>query len=97
MTIKSFVTVTVRPGCLDSLVEALAEAVPATRAETGNLRYDVHVSVDHEHTLVIDEEWADQAAIDTHLRTAHMRLLLDRVEGQLDGPPRPHHIRRLDV
>ena len=43
----------------------------ASRAEAGCSAFDVAQSLDDPNTLVLHEEWADQAALDAHFKTPH--------------------------
>lgn len=95
MTVRAFVTVSVKEGCFDSFMEALEVALPPTREEPGNIRYDVFISEDQANTVILSEEWQDQESITAHLATDHMKMLLARTEGQLLNPPQAHHVRPL--
>ena len=40
--------------------------VAAIRAEAGNLRYEYYLSLDDLETVLLIDQWRDQAAIDAH-------------------------------
>ena len=40
--------------------------VAAIRAEEGNLRYEYYLSLDDPETILLIDQWRDQAAIDAH-------------------------------
>ena len=40
--------------------------VAAIRAEAGNLRYEYYQSLDDPETVLLIDQWTDQAAIDAH-------------------------------
>ncbi len=40
--------------------------VSAIRAEDGNLRYDYFIPLDESETVLLIDQWRDQAAIDAH-------------------------------
>ena len=40
--------------------------VAAIRAEAGNLRYEYYLSFDDPETVLLIDQWRDQAAIDAH-------------------------------
>ena len=40
--------------------------VAAIRAEAGNLHYEYYLSLDDPETVLLIDQWRDQAAIDTH-------------------------------
>lgn len=96
MVVRAFVTVSVKEGSFDAFMAALEEALPPTREEAGNIRYDVFISADKANTVIIFEEWQDHESITTHLATAHMKKLLARTEGQLLNAPQAHHVRLLE-
>jgi quinol monooxygenase YgiN len=52
---------------------ALAQLVPAARAEPGVLAFDVHRDPDDERVFVLVERFRDQAAHDAHVAAEHTR------------------------
>lgn len=62
----------------EELERRLQEMVVRTTGEQGCLRYDLHVDADNAHRFVFIETWADRAAWEKHMSTAHVtRLLAD--------------------
>lgn len=58
----------------DKVAEAkgmLTKLSAASLAEAGCTAFDVAQSLDDPNTLVLHEEWSDQAALDLHYKTAH--------------------------
>ena len=53
-----------------ALIQRLAEA---SRAEEGNLRYDVFQHAIYPNHFTLVESWANQAAVDAHVAAAHTR------------------------
>ena len=49
--------------------------VGAIRKEQGNLRYEYYVSLDDPETVLLIDEWTDQAAIDCHHASPMMRTI----------------------
>ncbi len=49
--------------------------VSAIRKEQGNLRYEYYVSLDDPETVLLIDEWTDQAAIDCHHASPMMRTI----------------------
>lgn len=49
--------------------------VSAIRKEQGNLRYEYYVSLDDPETVLLIDEWTDQAAIDRHHASPMMRTI----------------------
>lgn len=48
------------------MLSLLQHMVPKTRAEKGNLFYDVHQGITDDHTIVLYEGYVDEAAIQAH-------------------------------
>ena len=96
MIVRGYMTASVKPECFGEFLAALREAVPPTRAEAGNLRYDAFVSEDEPATVVMFEEWEDYDALTAHSESEHMKTFRARTEGQLLSPPQPHYLRNLD-
>jgi quinol monooxygenase YgiN len=69
-----------RPGKEKELRDALLGLVAATRKEAGCLNYDLHVSPQDPSKFLFYETWASQAAIDAHMKSAHVQALLPRVD-----------------
>jgi quinol monooxygenase YgiN len=61
-----------RPGRKQDFIDAAREVILATRAEPGNLRYQLFASTENEDELMYYEEWRDQAALDAHMRSPHI-------------------------
>ena len=49
--------------------------VAAIRAEAGNLRYEYYLSLDDPETILLIDQWRDQAAIDTHHASPMMKTI----------------------
>ena len=49
--------------------------VAAIRAEAGNLRYEYYQSLDDPETVLLIDQWTDQAAIDAH----HASLMMGTI------------------
>ena len=49
--------------------------VAAIRAEAGNLRYEYFQSLDDPETVLLIDQWRDQAAIDTHHASPMMKTI----------------------
>jgi len=77
--IKIVAVLTAKPGKLGDLTALLATMVQASRAEPGNLRYDLWRDQADENRFVLDELYADQAAIDAHRASAHFQSYLGRI------------------
>ena len=51
--------------------------VEAIRKEEGNLRYEYYLSFDNPETVLLIDEWADQAAIDRHHTSPMMKKIAE--------------------
>ena len=49
--------------------------VAAIRAEEGNLRYEYYLSLDDPETILLIDQWRDQAAIDAHHASPMMQTI----------------------
>lgn len=79
-TLKVIARITARPEKIDEMRALLAGLVAPTRAEAGCLRYELlHNTADpSEFTFV--EEWRDDAALESHFNTAHVKGALARFQ-----------------
>lgn len=67
--------------------EALLAVCASTRAETGCINYDLHVSADDPGLLVLHENWASRADLDAHLASAHIDAFRAIAPDLLAEPP----------
>ncbi|MFV2197515.1 putative quinol monooxygenase [Nocardiopsis sp. LOL_012] len=81
MSIQIVVVFDVRPEHFDTAVAAFRDLAARTIEEEGALRFDAFLSQGRDNTVVLVEEWADQDAIDQHMKEDCVREFLDRVEG----------------
>ena len=51
--------------------------VDAIRNEDGNLRYEYYLSFDDSETVLLIDEWTDQAAIDRHHESPMMQKIAE--------------------
>ena len=51
--------------------------VDAIRKENGNLRYEYYLSFDDPETVLLIDEWTDQAAIDRHHASPMMQKIIE--------------------
>lgn len=71
---------------LDALrAECLAMLEP-TRKEAGCVRYELLANIANPAEFTFVEEWADQAAIDAHMATAHLKGLVANTQALLAEP-----------
>jgi len=71
----------VKPGNIDAVLAAFAEAVPLVLAtEPGCSRYEVSVSTEDPNLVLINERYTDMEAVDVHRGTSHFKEI---VQGQI--------------
>jgi len=56
-----------------------------SRAEAGNIQYDLHQSLEDKNVLVMIEIWANAAALDEHNASEHFQAFVAFVDGKLNG------------
>lgn len=66
------------------VAQAVKQVVAPSRAEAGNLQYDLHQAVGEADTFVFFERWQSQDALDEHEKTAHFQRLLAQLEGKTE-------------
>ncbi len=66
-----------KPGKRQELVNLAKGCVEQTRREAGCLSYRLCLDSDNDTDFVFVEEWADDAALDAHLKSAHLQAFRD--------------------
>ena len=88
MTIQVVAHLRAQEGKGAALGEALKGLVEPTRAEPGNLSYELLASLDDDRDFTFVEEYQDGDALDAHMQTPHvaaaMAAMPELVEGGLD-------------
>ncbi|MFE3790138.1 putative quinol monooxygenase [Streptomyces goshikiensis] len=97
MSIEITVLFDVVPDRLTDTAAAFEELCAATRQEEGARRFDAFLSEEHENLIVLVEEWADQAAIDLHMKEGYVADFLAKVDGAYVRPPYVLRLRPLDA
>jgi quinol monooxygenase YgiN len=59
----------------------------ASRAEAGNISYRLYQDTEDENAFVVVEEWADDAALQEHFRTAHIAEFMAAMPPTLAAAP----------
>lgn len=67
------------PGKIEELQALLERLAAASRAEPGNLRWDVWREQDAARRFVLDELYVDNAAASAHRETRHFKDYLKRI------------------
>ena len=76
-----------RPDQLAEFVALLRDVQEASRGDDGCLNYGYHREVADDLQFVAVEEWRDMAALEAHLRTAHVARLIAALPGHAAAPP----------
>jgi quinol monooxygenase YgiN len=77
--VKIMATLTAKPGKAAALRTLLEAMIAPSRAETGNLRYDLWVDQAAPGRLVLDELYTNQAAVEAHRATQHFQHYLSHI------------------
>ncbi|WP_072362535.1 putative quinol monooxygenase [Chitinophaga sancti] len=83
-TLKIVARVTVSPENRKDVLASILKCAALSRAEEGNVYYNVTEHVSNPAIIVILEEWKSQAAIDFHNSTAHFKELVQAITGKAD-------------
>jgi quinol monooxygenase YgiN len=75
---------TAHPGKADELQALLTAMAPHCRAEPGNLRWDIWREPEPSVRFVLDELYADSAAVEAHRKTPHYQDYLARIPALAD-------------
>jgi quinol monooxygenase YgiN len=85
MSIVIVATAVPKPEYRDDVIAALEKAKEAVHpTEEGCLLYALHEGTDGR--LVMIEKYADQAAVDAHVKGAGLAALVADLKGKLEGP-----------
>lgn len=77
--VKVVAALTARPGQVDALKALLDGLIAPSRAETGNLRYDLWQDQTDPARFVLDELYTDAAANAAHRATDHFQAYLAQI------------------
>ncbi|GAA5181187.1 hypothetical protein GCM10023322_15220 [Rugosimonospora acidiphila] len=85
-----------RAGRAAQVCEGLLRVVDGARAEDGSLDYDLYQVDDRPWAFYVLANWADRAAADAHLTSAHVRnFVAAHAEADLAAPPTRTNARML--
>lgn len=77
--VKIVAILTARPGQVETLQALLAGMVAPSRAEPGNLRWDIWRDQADATRFVLDELYVDNAAVAAHRQTSHFQNYFARI------------------
>ena len=78
-------TLRAKPGQGNALIDALEKIAPQVRQEPGNHAYLTHQASDDPDTIVMYEQYTDQAALAAHGK--HLKEIGGEVNALLSNPP----------
>lgn len=84
--IALFASLSARPEHRDALEAALREMVGPSRAEPGNLRYDLFARADGSPAFDLFELYADAQAVEAHRQSPHYQAFRARIGDWLAAP-----------
>lgn len=76
-----------KPGQEDALKAVLTAAIAPTRREIGCYQYDLLMETADPKQLCFVERWDGDVALDRHLETAHVKSMLEKLDGLVEVPP----------
>lgn len=78
---------TARPGKMSELSAFLSAMRVSSLAEPGNLRWDIWRDKDNPGRFVLDELYADEAAVAAHRESAHFKDYASRISDLAERTP----------
>jgi len=97
MTICIFASITAKPEHRDDVLQALRLMVEQSRAEPGNLRYDLFVRTDEPAVFESFELYSDETAVEAHRQSPHYRSYRIQVADWVAKPTEVRLSRPLDM
>lgn len=94
-SIKVFAVLTAKEGRAGELEELLRGMVGPSRAEDGNIRYDLWRDAELPSRFVLDELYLDEAVAASHKASRHFQHYLSRIGELADRLPMT--VRAIDV
>lgn len=86
--IKVMATLIAKSDKIEETKAALSSLVQPTNAEAGCIGYALFQSQDDPTEFVTVEEWKDQAALDSHMQSAHIAAALGAADQILGAAPK---------
>ncbi|MDN2674835.1 MULTISPECIES: putative quinol monooxygenase [unclassified Janthinobacterium] len=82
MTLTVVATIDAQADHTDAVRAALEAVVTPSRAESGCLRYELHLDNKIPTRFIMLEEWTDKAALTAHYATPHFLTLVAATDGK---------------
>lgn len=74
-----------KPGSVEVVREGLMSLLEPTRAETGCIIYELMQNTADPTDFTFYEEWTDEASLNAHGASAHLKSAFQKLEGHLAG------------
>ena len=87
MTLRVVAHLTAKPDKIEETRQALVGLIDPTRAENGCIRYELMQNNSDATDFTFVEEWSGEEALDSHLQTEHIKLVVSKGEELLAAPP----------
>ena len=92
-TVRVLARITAQPHRVDELTHVLQRLVEETRKEKSCLSYQLYQNLDDPADFTVVEEWASDAAIDSHLATTHVQEAFAKAASLLAATPETKRYR----
>lgn len=76
--------IALKPGAKEELAEVFKELVNGSRAEAGNISYDMAEDPENPHRLFFIEKWISDDAIKSHNASPHFQNFIKAIDGKTD-------------
>ncbi len=96
MPIAIVAKIKAKAGSESQLEAAFREMITKVRSEHGTLSYILHKSIQDPTVFYFYETYVDQAAVDAHGKTPHMKELGAKIGPHLDGRPEVSVLTEVD-
>ncbi len=75
-----------KPDQVQAVRAALGKMVDPTRAESGNIGYDLHQGVEDATTFILYEHWRSQADLKNHMQQAYFKQIDEELSDIMQQP-----------
>ncbi|MGG1574729.1 putative quinol monooxygenase [Fictibacillus sp. NRS-1165] len=76
----------VNPEKEEAFVQEIQGLISASRAESGNMAYDLFKDTEEEHAYMMVEVWEDLEAVDAHNKSKHFTSFVAKASDYLSRP-----------
>jgi quinol monooxygenase YgiN len=95
-SLAAFTQFIAKPGREAAFRDALLLSVESTRAEVGNIRYEVHQLANNSAAFYVLEDWTDQAELDAYMKSPRVpAVMTEQASSDLVASPMRRRARML--